>query len=261
MGVLVRNMRKTSTMEGLNSRGIGRVERYEYPLEAIRELLVNALMHRDYSPGARGSQVQVELYTNRLVVRSPGGIYGAVTIRDFGQPGVSSTRNSYLASILTDLPDPGTGRLIAENRASGIPTVLRALKEAGLPAPQFADRLLYVQVTLMQPPQGTSSTEQKTAPEDQPQRVARSKGTHSDGTTTKPSGTDASLDGLSERQAGIVRGLRAQGEAASIAYIQEHWGRGASRTSITNDLRRLVEAKLIVATAPPRSKNRKYRAA
>ena len=261
MGVLVRNMRKTSTMEGLNSSGIGRVERYEYPLEAIRELLVNALMHRDYSPGARGSQVQVELYTNRLVVRSPGGIYGAVTIRDFGQPGVSSTRNSYLASILTDLPDPGTGRLIAENRASGIPTVLRALKEAGLPAPQFADRLLYVQVTLMQPPQGVSFKEQKTAPEDQPQRVARSKGTHSDGTTTKPSGTDASLDGLSERQAGIVRGLRAQGEAASIAYIQEHWGRGASRTSITNDLRRLVEAKLIVATAPPRSKNRKYRAA
>ena len=131
MGVLVRNMRKTSTMEGLNSSGIGRVERYEYPLEAIRELLVNALMHRDYSPGARGSQVQVELYTNRLVVRSPGGIYGAVTIRDFGQPGVSSTRNSYLASILTDLPDPGTGRLIAENRASGIPTVLRALKGGG----------------------------------------------------------------------------------------------------------------------------------
>lgn len=260
MGVLVRNMRKTSTMEGLNSSGIGRVERYEYPLEAIRELLVNALMHRDYSPGARGSQVQVELYTNRLVVRSPGGIYGAVTIRDFGQPGVSSTRNSYLASILTDLPDPGTGRLIAENRASGIPTVLRALKEAGLPAPQFADRLLYVQVTLMQPPQDVSYTEQKTAPEDKTQNATHAAGKHS-ADTVEPAGADASLDGLSERQAGIVRGLRAQGEAVSTAYIQEHWGRGASRTSITNDLRHLVEAKLIVPTAPPRSKNRKYRAA
>ena len=258
MGVLVRNMRKTSTMEGLNSSGIGRVERYEYPLEAIRELLVNALMHRDYSPGARGSQVQVELYTNRLVVRSPGG--GAVTIRDFGQPGVSSTRNSYLASILTDLPDPGTGRLIAENRASGIPTVLRALKDAGLPAPQFADRLLYVQVTLMQPPQGVSSTEQKTAPEDKIQQVTPSENKHS-ADTVELAGAYASLDGLSERQAGIVRGLRAQGEAVSAAFIQEHWGRGASRTSITNDLRGLVDAKLIVPTAPPRSKNRKYRAA
>lgn len=264
MGVLVRNMRKTSTMEGLNSSGIGRVERYEYPLEAIRELLVNALMHRDYSPGARGSQVQVELYTNRLVVRSPGGIYGAVTIRDFGQPGVSSTRNSYLASILTDLPDPGTGRLIAENRASGIPTVLRALKDAGLPAPQFADRLLYVQVTLMQPPQGMSSTEQnteqKTVPEDKTQPAARPEGKRS-ANTVEPAGADASLDDLSERQAGIVRGLRAQGEAVSAAFIQEHWGQGASRTSITNDLRSLVDAKLIVPTAPPRSKNRKYRAA
>ena len=263
MGVLVRNMRKTSTMEGLNSSGIGRVERYEYPLEAIRELLVNALMHRDYSPGARGSQVQVELYTNRLVVRSPGGIYGAVTIRDFGQPGVSSTRNSYLASILTDLPDPGTGRLIAENRASGIPTVLRALKDAGLPAPQFADRLLYVQVTLMQPPQGMSSTEQnteqKTVPEDKTQPAARPEGKRS-ANTVEPAGADASLDDLSERQAGIVRGLRAQGEAVSAAFIQEHWGQGASRTSITNDLRSLVDAKLIVPTAPPRSKNRKYRA-
>ena len=259
MGVLVRNMRKTSTMEGLNSSGIGRVERYEYPLEAIRELLVNALMHRDYSPGARGSQVQVELYTNRLVVRSPGGIYGAVTIRDFGQPGVSSTRNSYLASILTDLPDPGTGRLIAENRASGIPTVLRALKDAGLPAPQFADRLLYVQVTLMQP-QGVSSTEQKTAHEDKTQQATHSKGKRSVD-TIEASGAGSSLDGLSERQAGIVRGLRTQGEAVSAAFIQEHWGRGASRTSITNDLRSLVDAKLIVPTAPPRSKNRKYRAA
>lgn len=264
MGVLVRNMRKTSTMEGLNSSGIGRVERYEYPLEAIRELLVNALMHRDYSPGARGSQVQVELYTNRLVVRNPGGIYGAVTIRDFGQPGVSSTRNSYLASILTDLPDPGTGRLIAENRASGIPTVLRALKDAGLPAPQFADRLLYVQVTLTQPPQGVSSTEQnteqKTAPEAKNQPATHPEGKHS-ADTVEPAGADASLDGLSERQAGIVRGLRTQGEAVSAAFIQEHWGRGASRTSITNDLRGLVDAKLIVPTAPARSKNRKYRAA
>ena len=260
MSVLVRNMRKTSTMEGLNSSGIGRVERYEYPLEAIRELLVNALMHRDYSPGARGSQVQVELYTNRLVVRSPGGIYGAVTIRDFGQPGVSSTRNSYLASILTDLPDPGTGRLIAENRASGIPTVLRALKEAGLPAPQFTDRLMYVQVTLLQPPQGMSFKAQKPALEDRTQQATHPEDKHS-ANTVETAGADTSLDGLSERQAGIVRGLRAQGEAASIAYIQEHWGRGASRTSITNDLRRLVDAKLIIATAPPRSKNRKYRAA
>ena len=112
----------------------------------------------------------------------------------------------------------------------------------------------------MQPPQGVSSTEQKTAHEDKTQQTTHSKGKRS-ADTAEPAGADASLDGLSERQAGIVRGLRAQGEAVSAAFIQEHWGRGASRTSITNDLRSLVDAKLIVPTAPPRSKNRKYRAA
>ena len=72
MGALVRNMRKTSTMEGLNSSGIGRVERYEYPPEAIRELLVNALhAPRTTSGCARLTGTWVELYTNRLVVQ-PG---------------------------------------------------------------------------------------------------------------------------------------------------------------------------------------------
>ena len=126
---------KRPRWKGLNSSGIGRVERYgiRWRLSASSWLTPSCTATTRRVRAA--PQVQVELYTNRLVVRSPGGIYGAVTIRDFGQPGVSSTRNSYLASILTDLPDPGTGRLIAENRASGIPTVLRALKEAGLPAP------------------------------------------------------------------------------------------------------------------------------
>ncbi len=105
-----------------------------------------------------------------------------------------------------------------------------------------------------------SSTEQKTAPEDKIQQVTPPENKHS-ADTVELAGAYASLDGLSERQAGIVRGLRAQGEAVSAAFIQEHWGRGASRTSITNDLRGLVDAKLIVPTAPPRSKNRKYRAA
>ena len=104
-----------------------------------------------------------------------------------------------------------------------------------------------------------SSTEQKTAHEDETQQTTHSEGKRS-ADTAEPAGADASLDGLSERQAGIVRGLRAEGEAVSAAFIQEHWGRGASRTSITNDLRDLVDAKLIVPTAPPRSKNRKYRA-
>ena len=109
--------------------------------------------------------------------------------------------------------------------ASGIPTVLRALKEAGLPAPQFADRLLYVQVTLMQPPQDVSSTEQKTTPEDKTQQATHSTGKDS-ADAVEPTGVDVSLDGLSERQAGIVRGLRAQGRGCFHGVYPRTLGSG-----------------------------------
>jgi ATP-dependent DNA helicase RecG len=43
-------------------RGVGRQDVHEYPVEALREAIVNAIMHRDHSPPSRGAQVQVEMY-------------------------------------------------------------------------------------------------------------------------------------------------------------------------------------------------------
>ncbi|WP_216895888.1 hypothetical protein [Nocardia alni] len=59
-------------------------------LDALREAIVNALMHRDYSPTARGTQIQIELYINGLVVRNPGGLFGPVTPDDLGTEGISN---------------------------------------------------------------------------------------------------------------------------------------------------------------------------
>ena len=84
---------------------------------AVREAVCNALMHRDYSELARGTQVQVNLYDNRLEFLSPGGLYGTVTAATVASAGYSSTRNQYLADILESTPYEGG--FVAENRGTG----------------------------------------------------------------------------------------------------------------------------------------------
>lgn len=147
VAAMIRNMRKAAVV-----KGIGREDRYDYPLDVIRELLVNALMHRDYSPDSRGTQVQVELYVDRLVVRSPGGLYGSVSVDMLGsEDQVSTSRNRTLAAILSDLPLPDSrGQTICENRGSGIPQVMASLREAGMSPPTFEAAPAHLKVTVPQ---------------------------------------------------------------------------------------------------------------
>ena len=97
--------------------GAKRVDVPDYPPAAVREAVCNALMHRDYSELARGTQVQVNLYSDRLEFLSPGGLYGTVTAATVATTGYSSTRNQYLADILESTPYEGG--FVAENRGTG----------------------------------------------------------------------------------------------------------------------------------------------
>ena len=111
----------------------------EYPLAAIREAVANALVHRDYSPLARATAVQVSLYEDRLEVSSPGGLYGTVTSDSLGTPGYSSARNQYLLSLLENVPF-SDGYLV-ENRKAGYQLIVGELAEAGLSAPKAEDTI------------------------------------------------------------------------------------------------------------------------
>lgn len=128
----VRFVHKNMAVRTIIDRESGeRRDRTEYPLEAVREIVLNALIHRDYSVNTEGMPIQILLFKNRLEIKSPGGIYGRFKVDNIGkvQP---DTRNPVLATMMEDLG-------LTENRYSGIPTIYRVMKAAGLRSPEFAD--------------------------------------------------------------------------------------------------------------------------
>ncbi len=112
------------------SQGV-RSDLEEYPLTAVREGILNALVHRDYSVHTESMPIQLQMFEDRMEISSPGGLYGRVRIDQLGksQP---DTRNPELAVAMEVLG-------VTENRYSGIPAMRRALRGAGMPEPEFKD--------------------------------------------------------------------------------------------------------------------------
>jgi len=119
-------IRKSSLIDGLLRRDIP-----EYPAVAIREAVVNAVAHRDYSHFVRGSYIQIRLFADRLEIQSPGGLYGNVTEENLETD--QSTRNRRLMRLMEDLH-------LVENRGSGVSAMLEAMHQANLEPPRFRDR-------------------------------------------------------------------------------------------------------------------------
>lgn len=108
----------------------------EFPVRAVRELVANALVHRDLGPYALSRYVSLVLEPGRLTISNPGGLYG-VSVEALGHTD-SSLRNGSLASILLSVQSPSGGRVI-ERLGSGIPAARDALRRADLPDPEFYD--------------------------------------------------------------------------------------------------------------------------
>ena len=147
VSAMQRNMRRRSVVEGA-----GRADIWDYPTEAIREIVANALMHRDYHPTAHGTQVRISLYPDRFEVASPGGLHGVhAGHSDVAQligSGINSTRNALLARLLEDVVIPRTGRPVCENRGSGLRAAVQALGRMGMGPPELDDRVRELVVTV-----------------------------------------------------------------------------------------------------------------
>ncbi|WP_430647258.1 ATP-binding protein [Agromyces sp. GXS1127] len=129
------------------SRGAGASDEPEVPVDAIREAVVNALTHRDYSEWALGEQVRVEMYPDRIEIANPGDIWGGRRVVDLFD-GVSRSRNAVLAALLTEVLLPGRDETVSENAGSGVPRMAGALGRAGLGAPIFDVTTTNVMLTL-----------------------------------------------------------------------------------------------------------------
>jgi ATP-dependent DNA helicase RecG len=113
--------------------------RQPYPLVALQQIVRNAVMHRIYE--GTNAPVRVYWYDDRIEVSSPGGPFGAVSIDNFGQPGIADYRNPNLAEALHVLG-------FVQRYGFGIPTARRELQRNGNPPPQFDAQPTYVGVTV-----------------------------------------------------------------------------------------------------------------
>ncbi len=144
---LRRNMKRRSIVRGLYREDVD-----EYPAIAVREAVINALAHRDLSNASRGTPVQVQMFSDRLVVHNPGGLYGPVSIDSLGQEGICATRNNMLLRLLEDIAPKGERQAVCENRGSGVGAMLAALRQAQLPDAVFDDRIATFRVTFLNTP-------------------------------------------------------------------------------------------------------------
>lgn len=129
--------RNTRTRVRFGADGHG-VDEPEYPAEAVRELVGNALIHRDLGPHALSYPISLTLEHNRLIVSNPGGLWG-ITVDRLGRSGISSARNDVLLGIARNVRTTG-GRRVVEGLATGIGTVLTSLSAAGMVEPEFIDQ-------------------------------------------------------------------------------------------------------------------------
>lgn len=112
----------------------------EYPDVALREALVNALVHRELHLTALNSHVTVSVFPDRIEIMNPGGLY-QVGLDEDGRPAGRSTRNPRLMEILEHLPlSPDEGMMV-ENRGGGIPAIVEEIRKAGLHQPQFLNQI------------------------------------------------------------------------------------------------------------------------
>lgn len=128
---VIKNLRTVSIV-----RGTGRHDEPEIPEEVLREAIVNAVVHREYSPYFTGQSVSVDVFSDRVVIMNPGGLWGGKTLETI-QDGSSRCRNEALMKLMSSIPLPDGSGIPAEGQGSGIALMVRKMQSRALEPPCF----------------------------------------------------------------------------------------------------------------------------
>lgn len=117
--------------------GLHRIETTEYPYEAIRETLLNAIVHRQYM----GAPIQISLYDDKIMIWNFGTLPEPMTFEDLKHKHASHPRNPILADVFFK------GGLI-ESWGRGTLKIIDECESAGLPTPEIAEMTGGIIVTI-----------------------------------------------------------------------------------------------------------------
>ena len=116
-------------IRNISFEGMNRIETLEYPIPALREMLLNALVHRNYM----GAPTQIRIYDNKMFVWNDGGLPSTITLSQLTQLHSSHPRNPTLAGACF------LGGYI-DSWGSGIMKIINSCKAAGLPTPELKEK-------------------------------------------------------------------------------------------------------------------------
>ncbi len=130
-----------------------RIERFDYPPDAIREIVINMVVHRDYRDSS-GSVIKI--FDNRIEFYNPGKLYGGITIEDLLRGNYTSkSRNKLIAKAFKEAG-------LIERYGTGVYRIQQICREYGLIEPVFREIANGFQVTLFKEKQGENVTENVT---------------------------------------------------------------------------------------------------
>jgi ATP-dependent DNA helicase RecG len=115
-------------ISSIRFEGIYRKEDLEYPEEALREALINAIIHRDYI----GSHIQMKIYPDKIILWNDGKLPEGIKIEDLKKSHHSKPRNELLADVFFKAG-------LVESWGRGTIKIIDECKKAGLPEPEFKE--------------------------------------------------------------------------------------------------------------------------